>query len=122
MTEEAQKELQSLLMELTEGELSSEQRQRLAEMMRQHPAAKQQYLETCQMHTMLAWEHGVLGDLKPELSETPPPPSNSFSFWKPLAMAAGVLVVTPRITIRRIIKNGTRRIGRFSDPERGRQP
>ena len=63
MTEEENKELESLLMELTEGELSSEQSRRLAEVIRQHPAAKQQYLEYCQVHTMLAWEHGVLGDL-----------------------------------------------------------
>ena len=63
MTEEEKKELESLLMELTEGELSSEQSHRLAEVIRQHPPAKQQYLEYCQVHTMLAWEHGVLGDL-----------------------------------------------------------
>ena len=36
MTEEERKELESLLMELTEGELSSEQSHRLAEVIRQH--------------------------------------------------------------------------------------
>ena len=93
MTEEEKKELESLLMELTEGELSSEQSQRLMEMSRQYPAARQQYLEYCQVHTMLAWEHGVLGDLKlPDLSSTPELPSASFSLWKPLAIAA-VLVL-----------------------------
>jgi len=72
MTEEERKELESLLMEMTEGELSSEQRHRLAELMRQHPAAKQKYLEYCQVHTMLAWEHGVLGNLQlPNLPDTP---------------------------------------------------
>ena len=93
MTEEEKKELESLLMELTEGELSSEQSHRLAEVIRQHPTAKQQYLEYCQVHTMLAWEHGVLGDLPlPDLSDTPTPLSGSFGFWKPLAMAAALVL------------------------------
>lgn len=93
MTKEEKKELESLLMELTEGALSSEQRHRLAEVIRQYPAAKQLYLEYCQVHTMLAWEHGVLGDLQlPDLSDTPEPPSVSLSFWKPLAMAAALVL------------------------------
>ena len=41
-------------MEMTEGELSSVQRHRLAEVLRHHPEAKQQYLDYCQVHTMLA--------------------------------------------------------------------
>ncbi|MDC0302555.1 LamG domain-containing protein [bacterium] len=93
MTEEEKKELESLLMELTEGELSSEQCHRLQEMMNQSPKAKQQYLEYCQMHTMLAWEHGVLGGLPlPDLSKETEPPSNAFHFWKPLAMAAALVL------------------------------
>tara|TARA_R110002049_G_scaffold4601_1_gene31659 strand:+ start:41808 stop:43352 length:1545 start_codon:yes stop_codon:yes gene_type:complete len=93
MTEEENKELESLLMEITESELSPEQSRRLAEVIRQHPAAKQQYLEYCQIHTMLAWEHGVLGDLQlRDLSDTPAPLSASFGFWKPLAMAAAVVL------------------------------
>jgi len=93
MTEEEKRELESLLMDLTEGELSSEQSQRLVAMMRRHPAAKQQYLEYCQVHTMLAWEHGVLGELQlPELSTTPELPSSSFRLWKPLAMAAALVL------------------------------
>lgn len=101
MTEEEKKELESLLIELTEGEISSEQSHRLAELIRQHPAAKQQYLEYCQVHTMLAWEHGVLGDLQlPDLSDTSAPLSGSFGLWKPLAMAtalvlAGVILWSP---------------------------
>lgn len=97
MTEEEKKELESLLMEMTEGEPSSEQSHRLAEVIRLHPAAKQQYLEYCQVHTMLAWEHGVLGDLQlPDFSDTREPPADFFSFWKPLTKAAalaGVLVL-----------------------------
>ena len=76
MTEEEKQELDFLLMDLTEGELSSEQGDRLMEMIRQHSEAKQQYLEYCQMHTMLSWEHGVLGDLglsgAPEKKNHPP--------------------------------------------------
>jgi hypothetical protein len=93
MTEEEKKELEFLLMELTEGELSSEQSHRLVEMIRQHPVAKQQYLEYCQVHTMLAWEHGALGGLQlPDLSNTPELPTDSFSLWKPLAMAAALVL------------------------------
>jgi len=93
MTEEEKTELESLLMELTEGELSSEQSHRLMELARQYPAAKQQYLEYCQVHTMLAWEHGVLGDLQlPDLSYTPELPPGSFSLWKPLAVAAALVL------------------------------
>ena len=61
MTKQERNELESLLMELTEGDLSSEQSHRLVELMNQSPEAKQQYLEYCQMHTMLAWEHGLYG-------------------------------------------------------------
>jgi hypothetical protein len=93
MTDEAQQELESLLIEMTEGELSSEQGHRLSELIRQYPSAKQRYLEYCQIHTMLAWEHGVLGDLQlPEFSAAPEVSSGIFSFWKPLAIAAAVLV------------------------------
>ncbi|MDB4350797.1 FecR domain-containing protein [Verrucomicrobia bacterium] len=93
MTEEEKKELESLLMELTEGELSSEQNHRLRKMIRHHPAAKQQYLDNCQIHTMLAWEHGVLGGLQlPDLSDTSEPPSDSSRLWKPLAAAAAIVL------------------------------
>ena len=93
MTEEEKNELESLLMELTEGHLSSEQSHRLVEMTRQHPAARQQYLEYCQIHTMLAWEHGVLGGLQlPAPSNTPGLPSDYFSLWKPLAIAAALVL------------------------------
>ena len=94
MTEEEKQELEFLLMELTEGELSSEQGNLLMEMIRQHSEAKQQYLEYCQMHTMLSWEHGVLGDLglsgAPEKKESSP---RYFSYIKPLVMVASFALV-----------------------------
>ena len=93
MTEEEKKELEPLLMELTEGELSSEQSHRLVEMIRQNPSVKQQYLEYCQMHTMLTWEHGVLVGLQmPDISNTPEVHSDSVGSWKPLAMAAALVL------------------------------
>ena len=95
MTAEEKNELQSLLMEMTEGALSTEQSHRLAEVIGQHPEAKQQYLEYCQIHTMLAWEHGVLGNLKlPDLSDTPKPSSVASSFWKPFITAAAMAGVS----------------------------
>lgn len=93
MTKQEENELESLLMELTEGDFSSEQSHRLVELMKQSPEAKQQYLEYCQMHTMLAWEHGVLGEHQlPDLSSTPELLSSSFRIWKPLAMAAALVL------------------------------
>ena len=93
MTAEEQKELEALLMELTDGQLSSQQSHRLAALTRAYPAAKQLYLEYCQVHTMLAWEHGVLGDLPlPDLSDSPEAPSQSLTIWKPLAVAAALFV------------------------------
>lgn len=94
MTEDEKKKLEFLLMELTEGELSPEHSRRFMEIMRQHPEAKQYYLEYCQIHTMLAWEHGVLCELQlpkpPEESEVS---SNSFSLWKPLAAVAALVLI-----------------------------
>jgi hypothetical protein len=93
MTKDEKKELESLLTELTEGELSSEQSRRLEDLVREHPSAKEMYLEYCQVHTMLAWEHGVLGGLQlPDFSSTPEIPSGSFRSWKPLAMAAALVL------------------------------
>ena len=57
MTEVEKKELEFLLMELTEGQLLPEQSHRLVEMIQQYPEAKKQYLEYSQVHAMLAWEH-----------------------------------------------------------------
>ena len=94
MTEDEKKKLESLLIELTEGELSTEQSRWFMEIMRQHPEAKKYYLEYCQIHTMLAWEHGVLGELHlprpPEESEVS---SNPFSLWKPLAAVAALVLI-----------------------------
>jgi ferric-dicitrate binding protein FerR (iron transport regulator) len=102
MTEEERKELESLLMEMTDGEISSEQRHRLDELIRQHPAAKQQYLEYCQVHTMLAWEHGVLGDLQlPNLSDTPELPSalHLRSSRRVIAITLAVLVTAASLLV-----------------------
>ncbi|MDA7654872.1 FecR domain-containing protein [Akkermansiaceae bacterium] len=94
MTEDEKKKLEPLLMELTEGELSPEHSRRFMEIMGQHPEAKQYYLEYCQIHTMLAWEHGVLSELQmpkpPEESEVS---SNFFSLWKPLAAVAALVLI-----------------------------
>jgi hypothetical protein len=94
MTEDEKKKLEFLLMELTEGELSPEHGRWFMEIMCQHPEAKKYYLEYCQIHTMLAWEHGVLGELHlprpPEESEVS---SNSFSLWKPLAAVAALVLI-----------------------------
>ena len=94
MTEVEKKELEFLLMELTEGQLLPEQSHRLVEIIQQYPEAKKQYLEYCQVHAMLAWEHGVLGvGQSPHSSSIPEIQPKSPSTSKRLVIAALVALV-----------------------------
>lgn len=56
-------ELEALLSQVLEGELSPDQTQRLSEIIENDPDARARYLEHCRMHAMLCWEHGVLGGM-----------------------------------------------------------
>jgi hypothetical protein len=86
-------ELNELLTTFIDDELSTDQKRRLADLIKDDPAARARYLEHCRMHAALSWEHGVLDSM------SFPAPENvievrSFSrFAKPLAIAAAIVVV-----------------------------
>jgi ferric-dicitrate binding protein FerR (iron transport regulator) len=62
--EEIRPELEALLAAMTEGGLDAAGRARLAAILREHPDARQVYLEYCQMHALLESAHGVLHALE----------------------------------------------------------
>lgn len=55
-----------LLAALIEGGLFADQRERLAELLREHPEAKQFYKRYLELHAMLEWEAGVVTNQQPE--------------------------------------------------------
>jgi ferric-dicitrate binding protein FerR (iron transport regulator) len=63
--EEIRPELEALLAALPEGKLDPAGRRRLAEILRDHPDARQFYLDYCQMHALLQSAHGVLQAMEP---------------------------------------------------------
>ncbi|MBI3857698.1 MAG: FecR domain-containing protein [Planctomycetes bacterium] len=62
--EEIRPELEALLGALPEGKLDAAGKKRLAEILKEHPEARQFYLEYCQMHALLQSAHGVLHALE----------------------------------------------------------
>lgn len=61
--EEIRPELETLLAAMTEGALDAPGRKRLAEILHDHPDARQFYLDYCQMHALLREAHGELSAL-----------------------------------------------------------
>ncbi|MGK0240800.1 MAG: hypothetical protein ACI92G_004291 [Candidatus Pelagisphaera sp.] len=90
-------EFETLLAGLVEETLTQEERQRLAEMVQSDPALRARYLEHCNMHAALAWEHGVLGDMDISFESEPfqdEPIAFDFKRWaRPLAWAASFILV-----------------------------
>jgi len=67
MNQDELKELESLLSALFEnegGERVALQSERLTALLKSSAAARAMYLDYCEMHTLLQWEHGVLGGLE----------------------------------------------------------
>jgi len=62
--EEIRPELEALLGAMTEGKLDAGGKRRLAAILREHPDARQFYLDYCQMHALLQSAHGVLQALE----------------------------------------------------------
>lgn len=58
--EEIRPELEALLGAMTEGRLDGDGKRRLAAILREHPDARQFYLDYCQIHALLQSAHGVL--------------------------------------------------------------
>jgi ferric-dicitrate binding protein FerR (iron transport regulator) len=61
--EEIRPELEALLGAMSEGRLDGDGKKRLAAILREHPDARQFYLDYCQMHALLQSAHGVLQGL-----------------------------------------------------------
>ena len=95
-----ERELADLLSAFIDGELTSFQRARLAEIVRVNPVARSRYLDHCRLHAFLAWEHGVLGDVPFPVEEADPAASGNVvaipfrrRWARPLALAAAVALV-----------------------------
>ncbi|MGI9472405.1 MAG: LamG-like jellyroll fold domain-containing protein [Rubripirellula sp.] len=69
---QADNDLQCALADLLDGTLDDETRRRLNDRLREDAGARELYLEFCETHASLAWEHGlVVGDLSPNDPEPP---------------------------------------------------
>lgn len=84
--EEIRPDLEALLGELAEGQLGAEGARRLSRILREHPDARQVYLDYCQMHALLQSAHGVL-----QAMEDPAAGRRRLLGWS--AAAAAVLLV-----------------------------
>ncbi|HVE41611.1 MAG TPA: FecR family protein [Planctomycetota bacterium] len=62
--EEIRPDLEALLAAMTDGTLDAEGKKRLSTILREHPDARQFYLDYCQMHALLQSAHGVLQALE----------------------------------------------------------
>lgn len=90
-------EFETLLAGLVEETLTSEERHRLAELVQSDAALRARYLEHCNLHAALAWEHGVLGDMDVPFESEPfhdEPIAFDFKRWaRPLVWAASFALV-----------------------------
>ncbi|TWU56451.1 FecR protein [Rubripirellula tenax] len=90
-------ELQELLADLLDGELSEDARRRLNERLSSDPQAQALYLDFCETHAALSWEHGlVIADLEPSTRDIVPPRTDSISWtraWTILATLAATFLV-----------------------------
>ena len=66
---DADVELQQLLTEMFDGTIDSESTTRLQQRLRNDPDARELYLDFCEMHAALSWEHGqVIAEIAPEIA------------------------------------------------------
>jgi len=84
--EEIRPELEDLLGAMAEGQLEGTRAKRLSQILKEHPDARQFYLDYCQMHALLQSAHGVLQAL-----ENPSVGRGRILAWA--AAAAAALVV-----------------------------
>lgn len=78
---------QELLMRAVEGQLQPEEHQLFSELIRNHPEAKQLYLQQCKLEGMLKATHGHLVEKQPFQVISTPKPS-----WHWIALAALLLL------------------------------
>ena len=86
------KETELLLSALFEGGLSEVDSRKLEALIKNDKQARELYLDYCEMHALLQWEHGVLGagaktpEVLPQPAAEPRP--RRWLIWAPLAVAA----------------------------------
>ncbi len=100
MNEEQRKDFESILESGFDPILDPTQRDRLNELLKDDLEAQQSHIEHCQMHSMLAWEHGNLppiefyDDLQTAIiNRLHHKMLKSASYWRRLAIAAIVVAV-----------------------------
>jgi len=86
-------ELNELLSAFIDDELSSEQQQRLAELITNDPAARTRYLDHCRMHAALSWEHGVLDTMGFPAPDNVVAVRSFTRVAQPLAIAAAIALI-----------------------------
>ena len=99
MNDEKFEELAELLKSQLDGTPDDATKRRLADLLRNDPEAQTYYVEYCQIHAMLAWEHGVLSvdaireSSDSDLSTTPMPKRRPESRrWQWFAVAATLVL------------------------------
>lgn len=87
-------ELRELLADLLDGELSEDARRRLNERLSRDPQLQALYLDFCETHAALSWEHGlVMADPVPPTRGIAPPRPDSIS-WMRVGTILGTLAAT----------------------------
>jgi ferric-dicitrate binding protein FerR (iron transport regulator) len=90
-------ELDELLKSQIDGTVDGAELNRLADLLRNDPEAQAYYVEYCQIHAMLEWEHGVLAEVAFDQTSDGVSLSSLFQRslrrWRVLAIAASVLFV-----------------------------
>ncbi len=95
----ADPELQELVADLLDGELSEDARRRLGQRVSSDPQARALYLDFCETHAALSWEHGlVIADLAPSTRGNAPPNQNFFS-WTRVGTVFGTLAAINLIAV-----------------------
>src|SRR5262252_617270 len=82
---EIRPEIEALLGALAESRLDAAGRSRLSALLREHPEARQFYLDYCQMHALLVSAHGLLRAMED-------PSKARRARWAWLGAAAAILV------------------------------
>jgi len=92
--EEIRPELEALLAALSDGTLDPAAKKRLSQILREHPDARQFYLDYCQMHALLQSAHGVLQAL-----EAPAAVRRRLRTW--IAAAAAAILIAGTVVVLR---------------------
>ncbi len=102
MNQQTRQELVELVELQVDRSADHATRRRLADLVRDDPEARRFYVEQCELHAMLAWEHGVLPEVPFHGGRRLPVPARwSWSLrWAGWAIAASLLLAVSMRTFR----------------------